>query len=96
MSNKTLYKTSEVIQLTDRVGLARWAMLGHVLRLPKNSPAAVGLFYSVDGCQSKPRLERQQIYLFNTIKTHLNNRGSNLESLNDMFMLRDIAKKRTK
>ena len=71
-------------------------MLGHVLRLPENSPAAVALTYSVDGCQSKPRLGRHQINLFNTIKTDLSNRGFNLENLNDMYMLRDIAKTRTK
>ncbi|KAL5255329.1 hypothetical protein ACHWQZ_G014669 [Mnemiopsis leidyi] len=96
ISNKTLYKTCEVIPLTDRVDLARWTMLGHVLRLPENSPAAVALTYSVDGCQSKPRLGRHQINLFNTIKTDLSNRGLNLENLNDMYMLRDIAKTRTK
>ena len=69
MSNKTLYKTCEVIPLTDRVDIARWTMFGHVLRLPENSPAAVALSFSVDGCPSKSRRGRHQINLFNMIKS---------------------------
>ena len=72
MSNKTLYKTCEVIPLTDRVDIARWTMLGHVLRLSENSPAAVTLTFSVDGCPNSSRRGRHQMNLFNTIKSDLN------------------------
>ena len=96
MSNKTLYKTCEVIPLTDRVDITRWTMFGHVLRLPENSPAAVALSFSVDGCPSKSRRGRHQINLFNTIKSDLNIRGFNLETMNDLYILRDVAKKRAK
>ena len=67
-------------------------MLGHVLRLPENSPAAVALSFS-----SKSRQGRHQIDLFNTIKSDLNIRGfNNLETSNDLYILRDVAKKRAK
>ena len=68
-------------------------MLGHVLRLPENSPAAV-LSFSVDGCPSKSRRGRHQINLFNTIKSDFIIRGFILETSNNLFILLDVAKKR--
>ena len=47
-------------------------MLGHVLRLPENSPAALALTYALDGCPAKSRRGRHQINLFHTIKSDLN------------------------
>ena len=88
MSNKTC----EVVPLNDRVDIARWTMLGHVLRLPENSPAAKALTFSVDGCPSKSRRGRHQMSLFNTIKSDLNIRGFNLDTSNDLYILRDVAK----
>ena len=45
-------------------------MLGHVLRFPENSPAAVALTYAVDGCSElKSRRRRHQMNLFNTIRS---------------------------
>ena len=87
---------SEATPLTDRVDLARWTMLGHVLRLPENSPAAVALSYALDGCQIyKSRRGRHQTNLFNTIKLDLSVRGFKLECFNDLYVVRDRAKKRT-
>ena len=50
ISNKNLYHRCDFIPLTDRIELSRWTMLGHVLRLPKTSPAALAFVYALDGC----------------------------------------------
>ena len=81
---------------TDRVHTARWTMLGHVPSLPENSQAAVALTFSVDGCPSKSRRGRHQMNLFNTIKSDLDIRGFNLETSNNLYMLRNVAKIRAK
>ena len=95
ISNDALYERCEVTPLTDRIDLARWTMLGHVLRLPENSPAALALTYSLDGCSAKSRRGRHQTNLFNTIKSDLKIRGFRLEWLEDMFYLINLAKERT-
>ena len=48
MSNKTLYERCNTRPLSERVALARWKMLGHVLRSPENSPAQSALCFVVD------------------------------------------------
>ena len=40
------YKQRDVVPLTERVERSRWIMLGHVLTLPENSPAAASLTYA--------------------------------------------------
>ena len=96
ISNDNLYKRCDVIPITERVELSRWTMLGHVLRLPENSPAALALVYALDGCSAKSRIGRHQINLFNTIKSDLNCRGYNLNCLDDLYFLRDVARDRKK
>ena len=53
ISNKNLYHRCDFIPLTDRIELSRWTMLGHVLRLPKTSPAALAFVYALDGCNAQ-------------------------------------------
>ena len=91
ISNVNLYKRCEVVPLTERVERSRWTMLGHVLRLPENSPAALALTFALDGCPAKSRRGRHQINLFNTIKSDLNLRGFTLNCLEDLFSIRDVA-----
>ena len=71
-------------------------MLGHVLRLPENSPAALALVYALDGCHAKSRRGRHQINLFNTIKSDLNLKGYSLDCIEDLYLLRDVARDRKK
>ena len=66
-------------------------MLGHVLRLPENSPAAVALVYAIDGCSAKSRRGRHQINLFNTIKSDLSLRDYSLNNLEDLYEQKDDA-----
>jgi hypothetical protein len=71
-------------------------MLGHVLTLPENSPAALALVYALDGCHAKSRRGRHQINLFNTIKSDLNMRGYSLDCIKDLYLVRDVARDRKK
>ena len=79
ISNENLYKRCDVTPITERVDISRWTMLGHVLRLPENSPAALALVFAIDGCSAKSRRGRHQVNLFNTIKSDLVLRGYSLK-----------------
>ena len=96
ISNENLYNRCNVIPLTERIELSRWTMLGHVLRLPENSPAALALVFALDGCHAKSRRGRHQINLFNTIKSDLNLRGYSLNCIEDLYLVRDVARDRKK
>ena len=96
ISNENLYKRCDVTPITERVDISRWTMLGHVLRLPENSPAALALVFAIDGCSAKSRRGRHQVNLFNTIKSDLVLRGYSLSNIDDLYVLRDVAKDRKK
>ena len=87
---------SDVTPITERVELSRWTMLGHVLRLRENSPAAVALVYAIDGCSAKSRRGRHQINLFNTIKSDLSLRDFRLNNIEDLYELKEVARDRKK
>ena len=82
--------------LTKLTYISRWTTLGHVLRLPENSPAALALVFAIDGCSVKPRRGRHQVNLFNTIKSDLVLRGYSLSNIDDLYVLRDVARDRKK
>jgi hypothetical protein len=71
-------------------------MIGHVLRLPENSPAALASVFAIDGCSAKSRRGRHQVNLFNTIKSDLVLRGYSLSNIDDLYVLRDVARDRKK
>ena len=96
ISNENLYKRCDVTPITERVDISRWTMLGHVLRLPENSPAALALVFAIDGCSAKSRRGRHQVNLFNTIKSDLVLRGFSLSNIDDLYVLRDVARDRKK
>jgi hypothetical protein len=66
-------------------------MLGYVLKLPENSPAASALVYALDGCHAKSRRCRHQ-NLFNTIRSDLNLGGYSLNCIEDLYLARDVAR----
>ena len=96
ISNKTLYERTNTVPLTERVLLSRWRMLGHVLRLPENSPAQAAMCFAVDeGTRCKSRIGRHQTNLFSVIRDDLNKRGIMLNNLCDLYELRSLAKIKT-
>ena len=61
------HRESEILQeyhfesRFSMVERSRWTMLGHELRLPENSLAALALRYALNGCPAKSRRSRHQI-----------------------------------
>ena len=73
ISNKKLYEICRTKPLSQRVKLSRWRMLGHILRSPENSPAALSLYFAVAGCPNlKGRRGRHRINLLNVIRNDIN------------------------
>ena len=70
--------------------------MGHALRLPENSPAALAFVYALNSCHAKYRRGRHRILLFNTIKSDMNLNGYSLDCIEDLYLLRDAAKDRKK
>ena len=72
ISNEILYKKCSTTPLSTRVKVARWRMLGHVLRSPENSPAALALQFSVEGSSAlKGRRGKHQNNLLGVIRSDL-------------------------
>ena len=55
ISNDKLYEICNTKCLSERVRLARWKMLGHILRSPDNTPAALSLVHAIKGSVAKKR-----------------------------------------
>ena len=55
ISNDKLYEICNTECLSERVRLARWKMLGHILRSPDNTPAALSLVHAIKGSVAKKR-----------------------------------------
>ena len=86
MSNKTLYERCNTRPLSERVALARWKMLGHVLRSPENSPAQSALCFVVESMNILPgRRGRHRMNLFKVIRDDLVMRGISLSCYDDIL-----------
>ena len=97
MSNKTLYERCNTRPLSERVALARWKMLGHVLRSPENSPAQSALCFVVESMNILPgRRGRHRMNLFKVIKDDLVMRGISLSCYDDILHMRELAGDRSK
>ena len=95
ISNKSLYKRCKTVPLSKRVELYRWRMFGHILRSPENSPAQTALSYALESVNIfKSRIGRHQTNLLDILKTDLIKRGYNLNNINDLHILRDVASDR--
>ena len=63
---------SNTTPLSERVKLSRWRMLGHILRGPENSPAALSLSYAVVGAKvHKGRRGAHKMNLLKVIRKDL-------------------------
>ena len=95
MSNETLYKRCNTTPLSIRAALSRWKMLGHVMRLPENSPAQSSLCFAVDCMNKLPgRIGRHRVNLLQIIRSDLNVRGIELNVYKDIVKLRELASDR--
>ncbi len=108
ITNEKLYALCETTPLSQRVKLSRWKMLGHILRSPENTPAALALNYAVVGAkQLSGRLGRHKINLLSLIRKDISripvdklseNRHLHvklkLKDQNDIDVLRSLAKDR--
>ena len=72
ITNEKLYKVCSTRPLSDRVKEARWKMLGHILRSPEDTPAALALSYAVGRVDHlKGRRGRHKINLLSLIRNDL-------------------------
>ena len=92
ISNKSLYERCNSRPLSERVHESRWKMLGHVLRSQENSPSMLAFNFSIGGSNIyKARRGRHKTNLLSTLKQDLKSRNIKLNSLKDMYELRNIA-----
>ena len=95
ISNVSLYKRCNTVPLSERVGLARWKMLGHILRSSSNSPAQLALSFAVDSRHTMTgRVGRHQTNLFKFICKDLSDRNIKFCNIDDLIDLRHLANDR--
>ena len=69
ITNEKLYEVCSTRPLSERVKDSRWKMLGHILRSPEDTPAALALSYAVAGTNHlKGRRGRHKINLLQLIR----------------------------
>ena len=106
ITNTKLYDICKTTCLSDRVKLSRWSMLGHILRSPENSLAALSLLFAVIGSKvHKGRKGAHKTNLLKIIREDLKTTAINdgtgyhtlsLNNQNDIDKLRSIAQDRKK
>ena len=94
ISNNELYRRCNVGKLSDRILKFRWTMLGHVLRSSIDTPAFLSLKFALSN-NLKSRKSRHQMNLFNVICNDLKSRNYNLESIDELYQLREVASDRS-
>jgi hypothetical protein len=108
ITNKKLYEICSTRPLSERVKDSRWKMLGHILRSPENTPAALALSYAVGGTNHlKGRRGRHKINLLSLIRNDISRipvdrfsknqylqQKLQLKNQSDIDILRNIAHER--
>jgi len=98
ISNRSLYQKCNAVPVSTLVADARWRMLGHVLRLPPETPAHAATYVAATskstGILSKTpgRRGRHRTNLYGVIKKDLVSRGLKLTCKTDMKKLTGVAK----
>lgn len=76
ISNKALYKMCNTTPLSVKVAKQRWAMFGHVLRMPTDTPAQKALEFAVVGANKyKARKGRHCTNLLSLLRSDLKDTG---------------------
>jgi hypothetical protein len=87
-----LHSRCNTCPLSERVQLARWKLLGHILRSPENSPAQSALCFVVGHVKTLPgRRGKHRINLFDVLKSDMKNRDILLNDYHDLLSLRILA-----
>ena len=90
--NKSLYERCNSRPLSERVHKSCWKLLGHVLRSQENSSSMLAFNIFIDGLKIyKVRRWHHKTNLLSTLKLDLKSRNIKLNTLMDMYQLRDIA-----
>ena len=94
MSNEELYRRCEITEkLSEKVHRMRWTMFGHVLRSDERSPAFLSLKFALTN-NHPTRMGRHQINLYSVLKNDLKLKNFNLNTVDDIYVLRTIASDR--
>ena len=92
ISNNQLYACCNSQPLSVTVQERRWRMLGHVLRMPQDTPAQLALHFAVEGSQiQKGGRGRHQTNLLDTIKSDLKHHQIALKCVDDIKTVRALA-----
>ena len=94
ISNKTLYKRCSVEKLSDRIERQRWNMFGHILRCSENTPAQLALFFAVESEENelfRGRWGRPRLNLFNVLVSDLGKRNLSIDTVDELYEIRDFA-----
>ena len=92
ISNNHLYTRCNSKPLSVTVHEHQWSILGHVLRMPQDTPSHFALQFAVDGSRTyKGRCGRHQTNLVDAITSDLKHHHLALCSAHDIHTLRTLA-----
>jgi len=95
LPNAVLYARCKAEPISTIIKRARWRLFGHVLRLPRDTPAAIAMD-SYFTCCDKPWKGRPRTTIATKLSTELASIGEGkITSINDLHRLRDIAAERS-
>ena len=96
ITNRDLYKRCNVTPLTRRIEVARWKMLGHILRSGEDTPAFLSFKFACLGSMKlKGRLGRPRSNLYDLIIKDLKMRTLIIEDERSFNYVVDKARNRT-
>ena len=97
ISNGLLYRRCDTRPLSEIVKEAHWRMLGHILRMPTDTPAQLAIQFALkEATEYKGRRGRHQTNLLETIRADLRRHQLELQSDADMRILRELATDKNK
>ena len=96
ISNRELYRRCRVLPITERVRKARWTLLGHILRMDDNSPAALSLRYAMTSSDMfTGRRGRPRTNLFSIIQSDLKTLDLSFKNCDDLDFVKVLASNRS-
>ena len=97
ISNEELYKRCKSTPLSQRVMASRRQMLGHILRLPEDSPGQCALHFAVvESQQYQARRGRHCTNLLDVLRSDLQTASIHLKTSEDYRKVKEIAQDKHK